>query len=91
MQRRHEEQSACSKGAHLSPLDDRGVELGGRGGWWTLARTWTCLWSVLMQVISINHAVLDLKTCRGGEHRRGKGSETFSERTWVLRRFPEVS
>ena len=28
---------------------------------------------------------------REGEHRRGEGSETFLERKWVLRRFPEVS
>ena len=33
----------------------------------------------------------ELKTRRGGEHRRGEGSETFLERKWVLRRFPEVS
>ena len=32
-----------------------------------------------------------LKTRRGGEHRRGEGSETLLERKWVLRRFPEVS
>ena len=32
-----------------------------------------------------------LKTCRGGEHRRAEGSESFLERKWVLRRFPEVS
>ena len=32
-----------------------------------------------------------LKTRRGGEHRRGEGSETFLERKLVLRRFPEVS
>ena len=32
-----------------------------------------------------------LKTCSGGEHRRGEGTETFLERKWVLRRFPEVS
>ena len=32
-----------------------------------------------------------LKTRRGGEHRRGEGSETFLERKWVPRRFPEVS
>ena len=31
-----------------------------------------------------------LKTCRGGEHRRGEGSETFLERKWVVRRFPEL-
>ena len=32
-----------------------------------------------------------LKTRKGGEHRRGEGSETFLQRKWVLRRFPEVS
>ena len=34
---------------------------------------------------------LRLKTRRGGEHRRGEGSETFLERKWVLRRFPKPS
>ena len=29
--------------------------------------------------------------CRGGEHRRGEGSETFLQKKWLLRRFPEVS
>ena len=28
---------------------------------------------------------------KGGEHRRGEGSETFLERKWVLRRFPGAS
>ena len=32
-----------------------------------------------------------LKTCRGGGHKRWEGSETFLERKWVLRSFPEVS
>ena len=28
---------------------------------------------------------------KGGEHRRGEGSETFLERKWLLRRFPGAS
>ena len=53
-----------------------------RGHFWTcLSLGWKGPWS--------SFGVL--KTRRGGEHRRGEGSETFLERKWVLRRFPEVS
>ena len=38
-----------------------------------------------------NQNIPPFKTRRGGERRRGEGSETFFERKWVLRRFPEVS
>ena len=37
------------------------------------------------------HLCDNLGKRKGGEHRKGEGSETFLERKWVLRRFPGAS
>ena len=59
------------------------------------------LWELWMPHLKHSSTVADraattqaqqkLKTRRGGEHRRGEGSETFLERKRVLRRFPKPS